>query len=95
MIIGGILLRSDCGDDNWWSRVLYIGLIVGGIWIFNNGYNNLPKDKIMTPKELYDWAVGMGAENCDIMVNGMAIDYYPPTIDHTIQTIEIKQPMIR
>nr|DAW27742.1 MAG TPA: hypothetical protein [Caudoviricetes sp.] len=49
----------------------------------------------MTPKELYDWAVGMGAENCDIMVNGMAIDYYPPTIDHTIQTIEIKQPMIR
>jgi hypothetical protein len=53
------------------------------------------KDKIMTPKELYEWAVGMGAENCDIMVNGMAIDYYPPTIDHTIQTIEIKQPMIR
>lgn len=35
------------------------------------------------------------AENCDIMINGMAIDYYPPTIDHTIQTIEIKQPMIR
>lgn len=53
------------------------------------------KNKDMTPKELYDWAVGMGAENCDIMVNGMAIDYYPPTIDHTIQTIEIKQPMIR
>ena len=49
----------------------------------------------MTPKELYDWAVGMGAENCDIIVNGIAIDYYPPAIDHTIQTIEIKQPMIR
>lgn len=23
----------------------------------------------MTPKELYDWAVGMGAENCDIKIN--------------------------
>lgn len=41
-IIGCILLRSDYGDDNWWPRVLY-GLIVGGIWVFNSRYNNLPK----------------------------------------------------
>lgn len=42
-IIGGILMQAHCEDDNWWSRVFYIGLIVGGIWIFNEGYGNLPK----------------------------------------------------
>lgn len=49
----------------------------------------------MTPKELYDWAVERGTENFDILVNGIAIDYNPPTIDDTIDAIEIKQPMIR
>lgn len=78
------------------GNVRYIfSSLLAELWYSTKGTEIYQKDKIMTPKELYDWAVGMGAENCDIMVNGMAIDYYPPTIDHTIQTIEIKQPMIR
>ena len=43
----------------------------------------------MTPKELYDWAVGQGAQDYDIMVDGDAIDYQLPEIDERLKIIEI------
>lgn len=42
-IIGAILLETDYANGNWWYRVLHILLVVAGILIFNDGYNNLPK----------------------------------------------------
>ena len=47
------------------------------------------KNKAMTPKELYDWAVERGAEGYDIMVDGDAIDYLLPEIDERLKIIEI------
>ena len=42
-IIGAIFLETDYGDGNWWQRALHVILVVGGIFVFNNGYRNLPK----------------------------------------------------
>ena len=47
------------------------------------------KLNIMTPKELYDWAVEQGAQDYDIMVDGDAIDYQLPEIDERLKIIEI------
>ena len=47
------------------------------------------KNKAMTPKELYDWAVENGAEDYDITVDGDAIDYLLPEIDERLKIIEI------
>ena len=49
----------------------------------------------MTPKELYDWAVEHNAENYDVMVNGIAIDYEEPNVDRSIPVIEITTPSTR
>ena len=96
--IGGLLIAFVAGNlaqyhysvANWWMFALHVIFTVTGIWMFSNGYSNLPKkNKTMTPKELYDWAVERGAEDYDIMVDGDAIDYQLPEIDEQLKIIEI------
>ena len=44
----------------WVKLVLYVVLTCLGIWMFSDGYTNLPKNKAMTLQELYDLAVEKG-----------------------------------
>jgi hypothetical protein len=46
---------------------------------------------VVTPKELYDWAVQNEVEDYDILVDGLAIDYNPPVVDPDIGVIEINR----
>lgn len=89
-LVAGNLAQHDYSVANWWMFALHVIFTVAGIWMFSNGYNNLPKkNKAMTPKELYDWAVENGAEDYDITVDGDAIDYLLPEIDERLKIIEI------
>lgn len=87
--VAGNLAQHDYSVANWWRFALHVIFTVAGIWMFSNGYSNLPKNKTMTPKELYDWAVEQGAQDYDIMVDGDAIDYQLPEIDERLKIIEI------
>lgn len=49
----------------------------------------------MTPKELYEWALEHAAEDYDILVDGIAIDYNEPNADHRIGAIDITTPYMR
>lgn len=49
----------------------------------------------MTPKELYEWAIDHGAEEYDILVNGIAIEDDEPNVAHRIGVIDITTPCIR
>ena len=49
--IGGLLIafvarnlaQHDYSVANWWRFALHVIFTVAGIWMFNNGYSNLPK----------------------------------------------------
>ena len=49
----------------------------------------------MTPKELYEWAIEHEAQDYDVLVNGIAIDYNEPNVDHGIGAIDITTPPTR
>lgn len=49
----------------------------------------------MTPKELYEWAMEHGAEEYDVLVNGIAIDYEEPSANYRIGAIDITTPRTR
>lgn len=49
----------------------------------------------MTPKELYEWAIEHEAEDYDVLVNGIAIDYNEPVVDRDMDAIDITTPCIR
>jgi hypothetical protein len=49
--IGGLFIAFVAGNlaqyhysvANWWRFAMHVIFAVAGIWMFNNGYNNLPK----------------------------------------------------
>ncbi len=49
----------------------------------------------MTPQELYEWTIEHEAQGYDLLINGVALDYDEPNVDHGIGAIDITTPYTR